>query len=138
MLAFSPTVNTAMNSTSCYKCMYDSTMPENKRFCNATLQECKPKEIYCGSFSLKSESINGTMIFSFGKNCYESFACDNTTKTCEGAIQNGGYIDCSFVCCKGSGCNSAAVAVSPILSKMFIFGLIAVINFAWYYFCLTS
>ena len=129
LLAFSSTVNAAMNGTSCYKCMYDSTMPKNKRFCNATLQECKPKETYCGSFSLKSESINGTIISMFGKNCYGSVDCDNTTKTCEGVIQNEGYLACSLVCCKGSGCNSAAVAVSPIVSKMFIFGLIAVINF---------
>ena len=130
LLAFSPTVNAAMNSTSCYKCIYDSTMPDNKRFCNATLQKCKPKQTYCGVFSLKRKSINGTTISSFGKNCFESYQCKNTTKTCEDSIQSGEYFACSFVCCKGSGCNSAAVAVSPISSKMFIFGLIVVVNFA--------
>lgn len=127
-----------MNGTSCYKCMYNSTMPVNKRFCNATIQECKPKQTYCGILSVKGKSIDGTIITSFWKDCFESDKCKNNTKFCKDVLLGGPFSNCSFVCCKGSRCNSAAVAVSPILSKMFIFGLIAVINFAWYSFCLTS
>ena len=62
----------------------------------------------------------------FGKECYNSEECKDTTKACENAKVKFNYTACSLSCCKGSGCNSASI-VSPISSKMFTFRLIAVI-----------
>ena len=68
----------------------------------------------------------------FGKECYSSEECQDTTKACENARVKLNFSACSLFCCKGSGCNSAPI-VSPISSKMFILGLIAVISFGILY-----
>ena len=86
-------------SLKCYRCYYDTEMPKDQQFCNATVETCGVKHTQCATATATKAGVQ-----SLAKGCIKDVDC---VKACDDEAKKRNFTSCFADCCTSDLCNSA-------------------------------